>query len=225
MSKLTALFIDAAAENVEALPKRLADLGVRYDEVAGGGVRRPPARVLLAVLRRAALRDRPDPGHPRGVPAHLRDEPPTALALRAPRQGDRDARLGRRELYPDFNVFEVAKPYARELMMQRFSPGRLARDAQNETRDLVRVLRAAPQQLHDLLESLRRRPDRGAPGPGRARPRLTQSRRRAQQARDRARRRGGADRLELPGRGGDWARACRRWQASASRCRSGWASG
>jgi ubiquinone biosynthesis protein len=30
MSKLTRLFIDAAAENIEALPKRLADLGVRY---------------------------------------------------------------------------------------------------------------------------------------------------------------------------------------------------
>src|SRR5581483_11019340 len=31
MSRLTALFIDAAEENVEALPKRLAELGVRYD--------------------------------------------------------------------------------------------------------------------------------------------------------------------------------------------------
>ena len=30
MSKLTRLFIDAAAENIEALPKRLSDLGVRY---------------------------------------------------------------------------------------------------------------------------------------------------------------------------------------------------
>ncbi|MDE3026497.1 MAG: AarF/ABC1/UbiB kinase family protein, partial [Acidobacteriota bacterium] len=30
MSKLTRLFIDAANENVEALPKRLSDLGVRY---------------------------------------------------------------------------------------------------------------------------------------------------------------------------------------------------
>ena len=30
MSKLTRLFIDAANENIEALPKRLADLGVRY---------------------------------------------------------------------------------------------------------------------------------------------------------------------------------------------------
>src|SRR4029077_16972585 len=32
MSKLTRLFIDAANENVEAIPKRLADLGVRYDK-------------------------------------------------------------------------------------------------------------------------------------------------------------------------------------------------
>src|SRR5438034_11012999 len=30
MTKLTRLFIDAAAENVDVLPKRLADLGVRY---------------------------------------------------------------------------------------------------------------------------------------------------------------------------------------------------
>src|SRR5262249_28863808 len=30
MAKLTRLFIDAAAENVDALPRRLADLGVRY---------------------------------------------------------------------------------------------------------------------------------------------------------------------------------------------------
>src|ERR1700730_3216319 len=30
LTKLTRLFIDAAQENVEALPRRLADLGVRY---------------------------------------------------------------------------------------------------------------------------------------------------------------------------------------------------
>jgi len=30
MSKLTRLFIDAVNENVEVLPRRLADLGVRY---------------------------------------------------------------------------------------------------------------------------------------------------------------------------------------------------
>jgi ubiquinone biosynthesis protein len=59
------------------------------------------------------------------------------------------------ELYPDFNVFEVAKPYARDLMVQRFSPGRVAREARREARDLARILRAAPYQVHDILESLR----------------------------------------------------------------------
>src|SRR5581483_4226708 len=31
MSRLTRLFIDAANENVDVLPRRLSDLGVRYD--------------------------------------------------------------------------------------------------------------------------------------------------------------------------------------------------
>ena len=30
------------------------------------------------------------------------------------------------ELYPDFNVFEVARPYARGLMLERFTPQRVA---------------------------------------------------------------------------------------------------
>ena len=33
------------------------------------------------------------------------------------------------ELYPDFNVFEVARPYARGLMLERFTPERVARRA------------------------------------------------------------------------------------------------
>ena len=36
MSKLTRLFIDAASENIEMLPKRLADLGVRYPKEREG---------------------------------------------------------------------------------------------------------------------------------------------------------------------------------------------
>ena len=31
MTKLTRLFVDAATENVSALPRRLKELGVRYD--------------------------------------------------------------------------------------------------------------------------------------------------------------------------------------------------
>ena len=36
MSKLTGLFIDAANENIDALPKRLSDLGVRYPKEREG---------------------------------------------------------------------------------------------------------------------------------------------------------------------------------------------
>ena len=57
MSKLTRLFIDAANENVEALPKRLADLGVRYDEGPRGRVRRPAsASSTTATTARASPR-------------------------------------------------------------------------------------------------------------------------------------------------------------------------
>ena len=92
MSKLTRLFIDAASENIEMLPKRLADLGVRYPKER--------EEQFVAELRELYYRyygaslagDRPDPGDPRGVRAHLLDEPAAADAVRDARQGDRDAR-------------------------------------------------------------------------------------------------------------------------------------
>jgi ubiquinone biosynthesis protein len=155
MSKLTALFIDAAAENVEALPKRLADLGVRYD-----------------MTREAEFVGRLNEFYSRYYGVPLSDIDPIQIIregfqliyemnLHLPSRyvllDKAIATLGSvgAELYPDFNVFEVAKPYARDLMVQRFSPGRLARDARNEARDLARVLRVAPHQIHDILESFR----------------------------------------------------------------------
>ena len=59
------------------------------------------------------------------------------------------------ELYPDFNVFEVARPYARELMLDRFKPGRLAARVRTEARSLGRVLVDTPHQLSDILEEFR----------------------------------------------------------------------
>ena len=38
------------------------------------------------------------------------------------------------ELYPDFNVFEVAKPYARDLMLHRYTPQRMLGRARKEAR-------------------------------------------------------------------------------------------
>src|SRR5262249_12426814 len=59
------------------------------------------------------------------------------------------------ELYPDFNVFEVAKLYARALMLERFAPGRIARRAQREGLNLPHMAVALPYQIHDTLEQVR----------------------------------------------------------------------
>jgi ubiquinone biosynthesis protein len=59
------------------------------------------------------------------------------------------------ELSPDFNVFEVAKPYARSLMIGRYTPGRVAARARRESWNLARMAAEVPYQLHDTLEQFR----------------------------------------------------------------------
>jgi ubiquinone biosynthesis protein len=59
------------------------------------------------------------------------------------------------ELYPDFNVFEVAQPYARALMLARYSPRRIAKRAQRESIELAGIVREAPYQIHDVLQQMR----------------------------------------------------------------------
>jgi ubiquinone biosynthesis protein len=155
MSKLTRLFIDAASENVEMLPKRLADLGVRY----------PKEREEEF---RAAIREMYD----RYYGASLAEIDPIqvireafqliySMNLRLPTRYlllDRAiATVGAVgvELYPDFNVFEVARPYARGLMLERFTPQRIARRAQRDAIRYAQILAEAPYQWHDLLEEVR----------------------------------------------------------------------
>jgi ubiquinone biosynthesis protein len=59
------------------------------------------------------------------------------------------------ELYPDFNVFEVAKPYARELMIERFTPQRVAARMQSEARNYATMMLELPYQVHDVLQEVR----------------------------------------------------------------------
>jgi len=59
------------------------------------------------------------------------------------------------QIYPDFNVFEIARPYARELLLERFTPRRMAVRARQEARRYGRVLTEVPLQLADVLEELR----------------------------------------------------------------------
>src|SRR3954471_5224006 len=155
MSKLTRLFIDAANERVDALPRRLAELGVRYprerEEEFADELREIYYRYYGASLAEVdplqVIRE--------GFDLIYR------LSLRLPTRfvmlDKAIATLGSVgvELYPDFNVFEVARPYARNLMVERFSPERMLARAQKESSDLVRITRAIPYQVHDFLEQIR----------------------------------------------------------------------
>ena len=155
MSKLTRLFIDAANENIEALPKRLGDLGVRY----------PKEREEEFVLELREL-------YQRYYGARLQEIDPLQLIreafqliyklnLRLPSRfvmlDKAIATLGSVgiELYPDFNVFEVAKPYARDLMVERFTPHRIAARARREGINIAQMAAELPYQVHETLEQVR----------------------------------------------------------------------
>src|SRR5437588_1815886 len=155
MIKLTRLFIDAASENVDALPRRLADLGVRYPKER--------EEEFLAELRELYYRY---------YGASLAEIDPLqvireafnliyTMNLRLPTRflllDKAIATLGSVgiELYPDFNVFEVAQPYARALMLDRFGPKRLVARARKESLKLAQVVTEMPYQLHDFLEEIR----------------------------------------------------------------------
>jgi ubiquinone biosynthesis protein len=155
MTKLTRLFIDAASENVEMLPRRLADLGVRYD--------RSREDEFVAYIRE--LYDKYYGSRLSEIdPLQLIREAFSAVYAMNLRLPTRFVMLDKAiatlgsvgiELYPDFNVFEVAQPYARDLMLSRFTPRRVLSDAQKEAFGLARVLREAPYQWHDFLEQVR----------------------------------------------------------------------
>ena len=57
-----------------------------------------------------------------------------------------------RELYPDFNVFEVAEPYVRRMALRRYSPGSLANENMERASELVDVVARYPYQVSDLLD-------------------------------------------------------------------------
>jgi ubiquinone biosynthesis protein len=155
MSKLTRLFIDAANEQIEQLPRRLAELGVRY----------PKEREDEFVAELQEM-------YHRYYGASLSEIDPLQvireafqliyrLNLRLPTRfvllDKAIATLGSVgvDLYPDFNVFEVAKPYARSLMMERYTPRRVLARARTEGIELARVARDMPFQVHDFLEEIR----------------------------------------------------------------------
>ena len=155
VSKATRLFIDVANENVDDLPKRLSDLGVRYPkereeefrtEISDLYYRYYGARLSeidpLQVIREVF-----------GVIYSLNLRLPTRFII-LDKAVATLASVGV-ELYPDFNVFEVAKPYARSLLVGRYTPQRVLSRARRESFKLASVVSDYPYQVHDVLEQMR----------------------------------------------------------------------
>jgi len=155
MSKLTRLFIDAASENIEMLPRRLADLGVRYpkdrEEQFVSELRELYHRYYGASLQEIDPIQVIREGFALIYTMNLR------LPTRFVMLDKAIATLGSVgvELYPDFNVFEVAKPYARDLMIERFTPRRVVSRARREGWKLTQMAVELPYQVHDTLEQVR----------------------------------------------------------------------
>jgi ubiquinone biosynthesis protein len=155
MARLTRLFVDAATESIDAIPRRLRELGVRY-----------------APDREDEFRDELRTLFDRYYGVRLSDIDPLqviregfqliyAMNLRLPSRFvmlDKAiatlASVGA-EVYPDFNVFEVAKPYARGLLAERFHPRVMAQRARIEASALGSIARELPYQAHDVLEAMR----------------------------------------------------------------------
>ncbi len=155
MARLTYLFVDAATENIDAIPRRLRELGVRY-----APDREQEFRTELRVLFDRYYGTRLSDIDPLQV---IREgfQLIYSMNLRLPSRFvmlDKAiatlASVGQ-EVYPDFNVFEVAKPYARGLLADRFKPRVVAQRARAEALGLASVAREMPYQVSDVLERLR----------------------------------------------------------------------
>jgi ubiquinone biosynthesis protein len=147
--------IDAVNENIEMLPRRLADLGVDF----------PPHREEEFVNELSEVYDR-------YFGASLGEIDPVQLVregfalmyrmnLKLPTRfvmlDKAIAMVGSVgvELYPDFNVFDVARPYAQGLMKERYSPRQIAGRVARQARSYAYDISEAPHQIHDVLEELR----------------------------------------------------------------------
>jgi ubiquinone biosynthesis protein len=156
MRRLILLFLDGVHGNVDALPRRLADLGVRYPRANEDGVKadiealwyryagaslaeidpNELLRELLGMIHRQQLE----------LPSRFLLLDRAMITLGAVGQ----------ELYPEFNVFELARPYAQELTIDQYSPAALFRRARGEVGAGAQAMLDIPRDLAQLMERLLR---------------------------------------------------------------------
>ena len=161
MSKLTRMFIDAAQENVDSpaeAPRRSRrPLSRRSARRSSGRA----ARDVLPLLRRELSEI--DPIQVIREAFQLIYSMNLHLPTRYLLLDRAIATLGSvgMELYPDFNVFEVARPYARGLLLERFTPQRVAKRARRDALAYAQVFARGAVPVARLHGADARRADRG----------------------------------------------------------------
>ena len=150
------LFLDVIDERIERIPNRLEALGVEFPREKEKDFT-IEVRDLFTKYYGASLGEIDAVGIMRDIFSAI-----FRLQLKLPSQYlllDKTVAtlegIGT-ELCPDFNVFESARPYAREFMRQRFSPGSIYSRGSSELINYLNAFRDYPLQLHDTLEQVRK---------------------------------------------------------------------
>jgi ubiquinone biosynthesis protein len=153
--RLTRLFLDLVNENADALPRRLRDLGVQFNRSQEDEFR-TELRDVFARYRGESLGEI-DPLAVMREAFDLIYRMQLRLPTRFVVLDKALATLGSltAQLYPDLNVFEVAEPYAAELIAEQLSPRHLAARARAELEAYALLARELPYQVHDTLEQFR----------------------------------------------------------------------
>lgn len=149
------LFGDILDQNADRIPRDLKALGIRYPREIEAEFR---DRLAVVVSRyHGAAMDEIDPREVLheifGIIYELEITLPSRWVLL-------DKALATLagvalEIAPDFNVFETARPYARRLFVDRFSPDRIAARVQGDVGRYASTFLDYPFQLARLLEELK----------------------------------------------------------------------
>ena len=149
------VFVDAVDQNIDRLPRRLRDLGLRYPKEQEEEFREQLSIILQRywgatmgeIDGRELLRDL------FGTIYQLQIKLPIRWVLLDKALATL-AGVGL-QISPDFNVFETARPYARRLMVQRYRPDVVVDRIQGDVGKYAEAALAFPFQLHDVLDELR----------------------------------------------------------------------
>jgi ubiquinone biosynthesis protein len=149
------VFVDAVDQNIDRLPRRLRDLGLRYPKEQEEEFREQLSIILQRywgatmgeIDGRELLRDL------FGTIYQLQIKLPIRWVLLDKALATL-AGVGL-QISPDFNVFETARPYARRLMLQRYRPDVVVDRIQGDIGKYAEAALAFPFQLHDVLDELR----------------------------------------------------------------------